>query len=83
MSASLTPDDLVPLPPWSPWMNVKVAALYLGRGRRFVRKEIAAGRLRAAIIGGRREVMTRREWCDAWVETLARVVPSPSRSRAS
>jgi excisionase family DNA binding protein len=63
-------NELVP----SPWMNSTTAAAYLQRGRRFVLKEIHAGRLRAATVGGRREILTRREWCDAWVDAQARPV---------
>lgn len=60
--------------PVSPWMNSAQAAAYLGRGRRFVLGEVKAGRLRAATVGGRREVLTRRDWLDAWVEQQARPV---------
>lgn len=66
----------------SPWMNATHAAAYLHRGRRFVLREIRAGRLRAAIVGGRREVLTRPEWCDAWVSDQAGPpVPIPMRRR--
>jgi len=73
---------LVPrLPIDSPWLTAKDAAAYLRRGQRFVRSEIAAGRLRAAIVGERREILTRREWCDAWVESRVMAMPFPARSR--
>ena len=42
----------------SPWLSSREAAAYLKRGRRFVLKEIHAGRLRAAKIGGRGEMWT-------------------------
>ena len=48
----------------SPWLTATEAAAYLKRGTRFVLREIHAGRLRAARIGGRREILTRAEWCD-------------------
>jgi excisionase family DNA binding protein len=51
----------------SPWLTTAEAAKYLKRGKRFVLREIHAGRLRAAVIGGRREMLTRREWCDEYV----------------
>lgn len=51
----------------SPWMNSTQAATYLGRGRRFVLREIHAGRLRAARIGGRGEILTNARWLDEWV----------------
>jgi excisionase family DNA binding protein len=55
----------------SPWLTAADAANYLKRGRRFVIREIHAGRLRAAVVGGRREFLTRAEWCDQWVEDQA------------
>jgi excisionase family DNA binding protein len=61
----------MPLPIDSPWLTAREAARYLKRGQSFVRREIHAGRLRAALIGGRGEVLTRREWCDQWVTDQA------------
>jgi excisionase family DNA binding protein len=58
----------------SPWLSSAEAATYLRRGRRFILKEIHAGRLRAATVGGRREILTCRPWCDEWVETQTRPV---------
>lgn len=58
----------------TPWMTAEDAAAYVKRGKRFLLGEIKAGRLRAARIGGRGEILTRREWCDAWVEHLAKPV---------
>jgi excisionase family DNA binding protein len=55
----------------SPWLTTAQAAAYLQRGRRFILNEVKHGRLRAARVGLRKEVMTRREWCDAWVEAKA------------
>jgi excisionase family DNA binding protein len=69
------------LPTDSPWMTASEAAAYLKRGRRFVRHEIKAGRLRAALVGGRREVLTRREWCDEWVIDQAKPIMLPARRR--
>ena len=56
-------------------MTVLQAAEYLHRGRRFIRKEIATGRLRGAFVGSHREVLTCQSWCDVWVEDQARVIP--------
>jgi excisionase family DNA binding protein len=68
--------------PDSPWMTTKEAAKYIKRSRRYLLKEIHAGRLRAAIVGGRGEVLTRREWCDAWVEDHAAPILFPAGKRA-
>ena len=57
----------------SPWITLKEACAYVHRGRRFLRREINAGRLRAARIGGRGEILTRREFLDEWV--LAQSLP--------
>ena len=69
------------LPVDSPWMTATEAARYLKRGRRFLLRAIHAGQLRAAVVGGRREVLTRREWCDDWVAAQAHPVPLPLRHR--
>jgi excisionase family DNA binding protein len=63
----------------SPWLTLRDAATYLKRGRRFIRNEITAGRLRAAIVGGRREILTRRDWCDDWVIDQAKPIVLPTR----
>jgi excisionase family DNA binding protein len=68
--------------PRSPWMTATDAASYLKRGRRFVLREIKSGRLRGAVVGGRREVLTRAEWCDEWVADHTAPVSISSRRRA-
>jgi excisionase family DNA binding protein len=55
----------------SPWLTSAEAAAYLKRGRRFVLREIHAGKLRAAKIGGRGEILTRREWLDDYATEQA------------
>lgn len=59
----------------SPWLTAAEAAAYVKRGKRFLLREIHAGRLRAARIGGRGEILTRVEWCDAWVSDQAAPIP--------
>ena len=66
----------------TPWLTAAEAAAYLRRGRRFVLREIHRGRLRAARIGGRGEILTKTEWCDAWVTSQADPVPVPIRRGA-
>ena len=68
----------------SPWLNAEDSARYLGKNRskRFVLKEVRSGRLRAAIIGGRGEIVTRREWLDTYIEEhVTRVVVSARPAR--
>jgi hypothetical protein len=65
----------------SPWMNASEAGRYVKRGRRFVLKEISAGRLQGARIGGRGE-NSRREWLDIWVEAQSKPVLVQPRKRA-
>lgn len=52
------------------------------RSRRFLSKEVKAGRLRAAVVGGRRELYFRPEWIDQWLEDQSTPVLMPSRRRA-
>jgi len=66
----------------SPWRTLKQAAARAKRGTRFLAKEVKAGRLRAARIGGRREIITRDEWIDEWIEAQAEPLPVPMRRRA-
>jgi excisionase family DNA binding protein len=66
----------------SPWLTSAEAAAYVKRSKRFVLREIKAGRLRAATIGGRREVLTRTDWLDEFVENLSTPVLLSSRRRA-
>jgi excisionase family DNA binding protein len=64
----------------SPWLTAGEAGAYLKRGRRFVLREIHAGRLRAARIGGRGEILTRAEWCDQYVIDMAKPIPMQRRA---
>jgi len=67
----------------SPWLTAAEAGAYLKRGRRFILREIKSGRLRGAIVTGRGrgEVLTRAEWCDAWVDDHAKPMPFPVAPR--
>lgn len=66
----------------SPWLTLAQAAAYVHRGRRFLRCEVKKGRLRAALVGGRREILTRREWLDDYLEAQAAPIDFHSRRRA-
>ena len=57
--------------PASPWLTVKEAAARAQVGRKTLYREITAGRLKAAVVGGRREYRLKPEWIDAWLEASA------------
>lgn len=68
--------------PASPWLAAPEAGAYIKRGRRFVLREVAAGRLRAARVGGRGEILTKTTWLDEWAEAQSAPVLIPFRKRA-
>jgi excisionase family DNA binding protein len=51
----------------SPWLTVKEAATRARCGVKTIYREVRAGRLRAARVGGRRELRLLPEWVDAWL----------------
>ena len=53
--------------PPSPWLTVKEAAARARCGVKTVYREVRAGRLRAARVGGRRELRFLTEWVDEWL----------------
>lgn len=55
----------------SPWLTVREAAARARCGPKTVYREVEAGRLKAARVGGRRELRLRAEWVDAWLEQAA------------
>lgn len=57
--------------PPSPWVDVKIAARYLGVGTGTVYREAREGRLRCARIGGRRSMRFRLSWLDDHLEASA------------
>lgn len=69
--------------PNSPWLTAADAAAYVKRGRRFVLSESKAARLRAVRIGGRGEILTRREWLDQFIEDQAAPVMVTLRRRGT
>ena len=55
----------------SPWLTVKEAASVARVGQKLIYRECAAGRLRHARIGFRRDIRIRREWVDEYLERCA------------
>jgi excisionase family DNA binding protein len=49
------------------WLTLQQAADAAQVGPKLLRREIKAGRLRAAKIGGRGDIRIHREWLDAWL----------------
>lgn len=83
MPAKKPPPAPPPVEPRSPWLTLKQAGTYTHRGPRSLLREVRAGRLRAARIGGRREILTRPEWLDEWIENQATPVLVPARKFVS
>lgn len=51
----------------SPWLTVEEAAQRARCGVKTIYREVRAGRLRAARIGGRRELRLLPQWIDEWL----------------
>ena len=77
----------------SSWLTVDQAIDYLTNGARtpgnrriisprFLAKEVAAGRLRAAKIGGRGQLFFTTAWLDAYMELSSKPVMQPMRRLA-
>ena len=56
------------------WLTVEQAAARAQVGKRLIYREVAAGRLRAAKIGGRRELRFRESFVDEWLDKSAAAV---------
>lgn len=69
------------LPHDSPWRTAKDAGKRIGKGKRFVQREIRLGRMRGARVGGRGEYLTQDPWNDEWVEKHASPIAVPLRRR--
>ena len=56
------------------WLTVEEAAQRARVGHRTIYNEVRAGRLRAARVGGRRELRFRPDYIDQWLEQSAQPV---------
>lgn len=65
----------------SPWLTIDDAAARAKCGTKTLRREAAAGRLRAVRVGGRRSLRLRAEWIDAWLESTELANPAPQSDR--
>jgi excisionase family DNA binding protein len=62
---------MVQMTKMTPWLTVAEAADRARCGTKTVYREVRAGRLKAAKVGGRRELRLRAEWVDLWLATSA------------
>ena len=53
------------------WLTVREAALRARCGVKIVYRAVRSGRLRAARLGGRRDLRFRAAWVDSWIESFA------------
>jgi len=56
------------------WLTPEECGARAKCGKRVIYNEVKAGRLRAARIGGRRELRIRPAWVDAWLEASAKPI---------
>jgi len=66
----------------SPWLSLKQAGQYAHRHPQTLAREINAGRLRAARIGGKREFFLIAAWIDEWMADQAPTIIQPVRRRS-
>lgn len=55
----------------TPWLTASEAATYLQAGAKFVYRACREDKLRHVRLSGRREIRTRREWCDEFLMRYA------------
>src|SRR5262245_44360734 len=60
-------------PALSPWLTVAEAADRARCGVKTIYREVRAGRLKAARVGGRRELRLLPEWIDIWLTTTTTI----------
>ena len=58
----------------SPWLTLKESAPVAKCGPKLLRREIRAGRLRAARIGARRDIRIHVDWLNDWLTAASEPV---------
>ena len=58
----------------TPWLTAADVAARARCGVKLVYSEIKRGQLRAARIGGRRQIVIHVDWADQWLESMAKPV---------
>lgn len=56
------------------WLTVRQAAARAQCGPKVIYRAVAKRHLRAAAIGGRRELRFRTEWVDSWLEACSKPI---------
>ena len=67
----------------SDWLTVEQARNIAQCGAKLLYREIKAGRLRAARIGGRRDLRIQRSWIDEWLTRCATPIEIAPRRGAA
>jgi excisionase family DNA binding protein len=57
-----------------PWLTLQQGAKHVQAHEATLRREMKAGRLRYAKVGGRKCIRLRRSWLDSWLEGSVRPV---------
>jgi excisionase family DNA binding protein len=72
---------MTPDPTASPWLTAEQAAQRAQVGVKTVYRAVRDGHLRAARIGGRRELRFLAAWVDEWLESQATPIEVPPTRR--
>jgi excisionase family DNA binding protein len=67
LAMNLSESTMVQAVEQSPWLTVEEAAQRARCGVKTIYREVRAGRLRAARVGGRRELRLLSAWIDDWL----------------
>jgi excisionase family DNA binding protein len=65
--------------PDAQWLTIEQARVIPQCGAKLLRREIKAGRLRAARLGLRRDIRIHRDWLQEWLQKCA--TPTPIETR--